>query len=213
MTLQTCQGIRPRPGLNVYLADSATVIGDVLLDDDVSLWPQTVVRGDVNHIRIGAQSNIQDGSVLHVTQRTGHNPDGYPLIIGCGVTVGHRVILHGCRIGDLCLIGMGAIVMDGVVVEDEVMIGAGSLVAPGKRLDSGYLYVGSPARPVRPLKPEEREYLRVSRDGYVRLKNRYLAEQQIPSATTVVNSSAPDSGGYGRPPSYCLCSGVPVPLL
>jgi carbonic anhydrase/acetyltransferase-like protein (isoleucine patch superfamily) len=79
---------------------------------------------------------------------------------------------------------MGAIVMDGVVVEDEVMIGAGSLVAPGKRLDSGYLYVGSPARPVRPLKPEEREYLRVSRDGYVRLKNRYLAEQQIPSATT-----------------------------
>lgn len=181
MNLQTYQGIQPRLGQRVYLADSVTLIGDVSLGDDVSLWPQTVVRGDVNCITIGDQTNVQDGSVLHVTQRTAQKPDGYPLIIGSGVTVGHRVILHGCRIGDLCLIGMGSIIMDGAVVEDEVMIGAGSLVAPGKRLERGHLYVGSPARLARPLKPEERDYLQFSRDGYVKLKNRYLVESGSPS--------------------------------
>jgi carbonic anhydrase/acetyltransferase-like protein (isoleucine patch superfamily) len=175
MSLQPYQSILPRLGLGVYLADSVTLIGDVTLDDEVSLWPQTVIRGDVNRICIGAQTNIQDGSILHVTQRTTQNPDGHPLLIGAGVTVGHRVILHGCRIGDLCLIGMGSIIMDGAIVEDEVMIGAGSLVSPGKRLQTGHLYVGSPARLVRPLKPEEHDYLRFSRDGYVALKNRYLA--------------------------------------
>lgn len=176
MTLQSFRGITPHLGQNVYVADTATLIGDVSVGHDVSFWPQTVVRGDVNRIEIGTETNIQDGSILHVTQRTEQNPQGYPLIIGSGVTVGHRVILHGCHIGDLCLIGMGAIIMDGVIVEAEVMIGAGSLVSPGKRLNSGWLYVGSPARAVRPLKPEERDYLRFSKDGYLRLKNQYMSE-------------------------------------
>ncbi|MGI9212471.1 MAG: gamma carbonic anhydrase family protein [Methylococcaceae bacterium] len=180
MNLQSFRGIAPHLGQNVYVANTATLIGEVSVGNDVSFWPQTVARGDVNRIEIGAETNIQDGSVLHVTQRTDHNPEGYPLIIGLGVTVGHRVILHGCRIGNHCLIGMGAIIMDGVVVEDDVMIGAGSLVSPGKHLNSGWLYVGSPARAVRPLKPEERDYLRFSKDGYLRLKNQYMSEYTAP---------------------------------
>lgn len=179
MSVQAFKGISPRLAQGVYIAESAMLIGDVTVGEDVSFWPQTVARGDVNRIEIGAETNIQDGSVLHVTQRTTQNPEGYPLIVGRGVTVGHRVILHGCRIGDFCLIGMGAIIMDGAIVEDDVMIGAGSLVAPGKKLESGHLYVGSPARQVRPLKAEERDYLRFSKDGYVKLKNQYLAELGI----------------------------------
>jgi carbonic anhydrase/acetyltransferase-like protein (isoleucine patch superfamily) len=169
--IETFQGIAPQIGREVYIADSAAVIGDVVLGDNASIWPMTVIRGDVNHIRIGAETNIQDGSVLHVTQKTPGNSDGHPLIIGNGVTVGHRVVLHGCTIGDLCLIGIGAIVMDGAVLEDQVMIGAGALVPPGKRLESGYLYVGSPARQARPLKDAERAFFEVSKNGYVRLKN------------------------------------------
>jgi carbonic anhydrase/acetyltransferase-like protein (isoleucine patch superfamily) len=164
----------PVLGNEVYIDDTAVVIGDVQLGDDVSLWPMTVARGDVQSIRIGAQTNIQDGTVLHVTQRSHYNEAGHPLIIGCGVTVGHRAVLHGCRIGDLCLIGVGAVIMDGAVVEDRVMVGAGALVPPGKHLESGYLYVGSPAKPSRLLKESELEFLEFSRDGYVRLKNQYL---------------------------------------
>ena len=96
---------------------------------------------------------------------------GYPLIVGKGVTVGHKVVLHGCTVGDLCLIGIGAIILDGAIVEDRVMVGAGALVPPGKRLESGFLYVGSPARPVRTLRDEELEYLSYSKEGYVRLKD------------------------------------------
>jgi carbonic anhydrase/acetyltransferase-like protein (isoleucine patch superfamily) len=173
--IETFQGIAPQIGREVYIADSAVVIGDVVLGDNVSIWPMTAIRGDVNHIRIGNETNIQDGSVLHVTQKTASNPAGHPLIIGHGVTVGHRVVLHGCTIGDLCLIGIGAIVMDGAVVEDQVMIGAGALVAPGKRLESGFLYVGSPARQARPLKESERAFFEISKNGYVRLKNLHAA--------------------------------------
>ena len=139
----------------------------------VSVWPAVVIRGDVNFIRIGEESNIQDGSVLHVTHRSAANPEGFPLIIGQGVTVGHKVVLHGCTIGHLCLIGIGSIVMDGAVIEDQVILGAGSLVTPGKRLQSGHLYVGSPARPVRPLRDEEVQSLAYSKDGYVRLMGRH----------------------------------------
>lgn len=171
--LQTFNSMAPTLGRNVYIAESAIVIGDVTLGDEVSIWPATVVRGDVNRIEIGAETNIQDGCVLHVTQKTPGRPEGFPLVIGRGVTVGHRVVLHGCTVGDLCLIGIGAIVMDGAVVEDHVMIGAGALVPPGKRLDAGHLYVGSPARPVRPLKESELAFLETSKSGYVRLKNAY----------------------------------------
>ena len=171
--IETFDGIAPTLGRNVYIAASALVIGDVILGDEVSVWPTTVIRGDVNAIRIGHETNIQDGCVLHVTQKTPGNPEGHPLIIGNGVTVGHRVVLHGCAIGDLCLIGIGAIVMDGAVVEDRVMVGAGALVPPGKRLESGFLYVGSPARAIRPLTESEQAFFETSKNGYVRLKNRY----------------------------------------
>ncbi|NJD08494.1 MAG: gamma carbonic anhydrase family protein [Methylococcaceae bacterium] len=174
MTLRAYGDIHPTLGNGVYVDDTALVIGDVELADDASIWPMTVVRGDVHRIRIGAATNVQDGCVLHVTQRSRYNENGHPLIIGAGVTVGHRAVLHGCQISDLCLIGTGAIVMDGAILEDRVMLGAGSLVPPGKRLASGHLYVGSPAKPSRPLKESELEFLEFSRDGYVRLKNRYL---------------------------------------
>jgi carbonic anhydrase/acetyltransferase-like protein (isoleucine patch superfamily) len=168
----------PRLGRAVYVDDTARVIGDVSLGDDVSIWPMTVLRGDIHRIEIGDETNVQDGSVLHVTQASAFNPPGCPLRIGKGVTIGHKVVLHGCTIGDECLIGMGAIVMDAAAVESRVIVGAGSLVPPGKRLESGFLYVGSPARQVRPLKDSELEYLRFSREGYVRLKNQYLARLQ-----------------------------------
>lgn len=173
--IQAFDTILPTLGQRVYIAETAVVIGDTALADDVSIWPATVVRGDVNRIEIGRETNIQDACVLHVTQKSADHPDGFPLRIGRGVTVGHRVVLHGCTIGDLCLIGIGAIVMDGAVVEDRVMLGAGALVPPGKYLESGYLYVGTPARQARPLKEPELEFLETSKNGYVRLKNAYLS--------------------------------------
>ena len=171
--IRSFNGLTPRMGGDVYIDDTALVIGDVTLGRDVSIWPMSVLRGDVNSIRIGDESNIQDGCVLHVTHRSETNPAGFPLIVGCGVTVGHKVVLHGCTVGDLCLIGIGAVILDGAVIEDQVMIGAGALVPPGKRLESGFLYVGSPARQARPLREEELAYLSYSRDGYVRLKNQH----------------------------------------
>jgi carbonic anhydrase/acetyltransferase-like protein (isoleucine patch superfamily) len=173
MALRAFNGVLPRTEEGVFVDPSAVVIGDVCLASNVSIWPGVVIRGDVNSITIGEETNIQDGAVLHVTHRSASNPEGYPLKVGKGVTVGHKAVLHGCTIGDLCLIGIGAIVMDGAIIEDQVMVGAGALVPPGKRLESGYLYVGSPARPSRPLKDEEIAYLSYSKDGYVRLKNQH----------------------------------------
>ena len=135
------------------------------------------MRGDVQIIRIGARTNVQDGAVLHVTHDGPYNPGGYPLNIGSDVTIGHRALLHGCRVGNRVLVGMGAIVMDAVTVEDEVMIAAGALVTPGKTLRSGCLYAGSPARELRPLSEEERQFLPYSAAGYVSLKDRYLSSQ------------------------------------
>lgn len=166
----------PQIGLRVMIDPSSVVIGNVELADDVSIWPLVSIRGDVNAVKIGARSNIQDGSVLHVTHMSDYNPAGYPLLIGEDVTVGHKAMLHGCAIGNRVLVGMGSILLDGAVIEDDVMIGAGSLVAPGKRLASGYLYVGSPARQVRALTPAELEGLRYSANNYVRWKDEYLGE-------------------------------------
>lgn len=170
MALRPFNGVTPKVEASTFVDPSAVVIGDVSLAANVSVWPGVVIRGDVNAITIDEETNIQDGAVLHVTHRSASNPEGHPLKIGKGVTVGHKVVLHGCTIGNLCLIGIGAIVMDGAIIEDHVMVGAGALVPPGKRLESGYLYVGSPARPSRPLKEEEIDYLSYSKDGYVRLK-------------------------------------------
>jgi len=173
MAIRVFDDMAPRLGQGVFIDETAVVMGDVTLGRDVSIWPMSVLRGDVNFITIGEQTNIQDGCVLHVTHRSQANPEGFPLRVGNGVTVGHKVVLHGCTVGDLCLIGIGAVVMDGAVIEDRVMVGAGALVPPGKRLESGFLYVGSPARPVRTLKDEELEYLSYSKDGYVLLKNQH----------------------------------------
>ena len=172
--IRTALVITPSLGARVLIDPTAVVMGDVWLGDDVSVWPHAAMRGDVQIIRIGARTNIQDGTVLHVTHEGPYNPDGFPLHIGDDVTVGHRALLHGCTVGDRVLVGMGAIIMDKVVVEDEVMIAAGSLVTPGKRLRSGHLYAGSPARQVRTLSESEQRFLQYSADGYVSLKQRYL---------------------------------------
>jgi len=164
----------PQLGERVFIEDSAVVIGDVKIGDDTSVWPITTVRGDVNKIRIGNRSNIQDGSVLHVTHPHPSMPNGYGLTIGNNVTVGHKVILHGCTVGNDCLIGMGSVVMDGAVLYEQVFLGAGSLVPPGKVLESGYLYLGSPVKRIRALKDGEIEWIQYSATHYVELKNKYL---------------------------------------
>lgn len=166
----------PDLGERVYVDPAAVVVGRVELGDDVSIWPMSVVRGDVNFIRIGACTNIQDACVLHVTHDGPYSPGGLPLVVGREVTVGHRVTLHACTVGDRCLIGIGAIVLDGAVLEDDVFLAAGSLVSPGKRLLSGHLYRGAPARQVRALRGEEIEQLRYSAGHYVKIKDHYLAE-------------------------------------
>ncbi|MFU0889087.1 gamma carbonic anhydrase family protein [Kluyvera sichuanensis] len=172
--LRRYKDLFPVIGNRVMIDDSSVIVGDVRLADDVSIWPLVAARGDVNYIQIGARSNIQDGSVLHVTHKSAKNPEGNPLIVGEDVTVGHKVMLHGCTIGNRVLVGMGSILLDGVVVEDDVMIGAGSLVPQHKRLESGYLYLGSPVKQVRPLKEAELEGLRYSANNYVKWKDDYL---------------------------------------
>ncbi|MCG6233285.1 gamma carbonic anhydrase family protein [Vibrio furnissii] len=172
--IRSYKGITPQIGERVYIDESSVLVGDIQLGDDASVWPLVAARGDVNYIEIGARTNIQDGSVLHVTHKNHENPDGYPLIIGEDVTIGHKVMLHGCTIHDRVLVGMGTIVLDGVVIESDVMIGAGSLVPPGKRLESGYLYLGSPVKQARPLNEKERAFLVKSAENYVNGKNDYL---------------------------------------
>lgn len=176
-SIRTFKGISPTLGNRVFIDESAVVIGDVHLGEDASVWPCVVIRGDMHRIRIGARTSVQDGSVLHITHASDYNPAGHPLLIGDEVTVGHSVCLHGCTIGNRVLIGMGSTILDGAVVEDEVVIGAGSLVPPGKRLESGFLYVGSPVKQVRPLKDSERSFFRYSSTNYVNLKDTYLNEQ------------------------------------
>lgn len=179
MTLRTYKNTTPDIESDCYVDESAVIVGNVTLAADASIWPLVAGRGDVNYIQIGKRTNIQDGSVLHVSRGTHANPDGFPLIIGDDVTVGHKCMLHGCKLGNRILVGMGAIVMDGVVVEDDVFIGAGTLVPPNKRLESGYLYVGNPMVKKRPLKESEIAFLRQSAQNYVDLKNEYL--EQLPS--------------------------------
>lgn len=177
MSIRTYLQYKPSIKTSCFIDESAVVIGNVKIGNDSSVWPLVAIRGDVNVICIGNNSNIQDGSVLHVTHDGpyDYNRGGYALTIGNNVTVGHNVILHGCTIEDNCLIGMGSIIMDGVVIAANTIIGAGSLVSPGKQLDSGYLYVGRPARKVRALSEDEKESIFYSANHYVKLKNSYLA--------------------------------------
>ncbi len=176
MSIRRFNEKQPILGEAVFIDESAVVIGDVTIGNDVSIWPMTVIRGDVESITIGEGTNVQDGSVLHVSHAGKFSTQGHPLRIGNYVTIGHKAVVHACTIGDYCLIGIGAIIMDDAVIEDFVMLGAGSLVAPGKRLESGYLYVGSPAKQVRPLKEAEKEFLQYSAEHYIHLKNEHLKQ-------------------------------------
>ncbi|HEY6644533.1 gamma carbonic anhydrase family protein [Povalibacter sp.] len=174
MTISAYRSVMPTLGARVYIDPAAVVIGKVTIGDDSSVWPTAVIRGDVNSITIGARTSIQDGSVLHVSHDGPYRPGGRALFVGSDVTVGHRVTLHACTIGNTCLIGIGAILLDDVITEDFVMVGAGSLVPPGKKLESGGLYVGSPAKRVRDLKQSEIEFLKYSAAYYVKVKDEYL---------------------------------------
>jgi carbonic anhydrase/acetyltransferase-like protein (isoleucine patch superfamily) len=177
MAIRSFQGIAPTLGERVYVDPAAILIGDVVIGDDVSLWPGTVVRGDVNLIRIGARSNVQDGTVIHVTHDGPYGaPGGFATHIGADVTIGHNAIVHACVIEDACLIGMGATVLDGAVVRKHGFVGAGAVVAPGKEVGSGELWLGNPARRVRMLSDQEIEQLHYSAAHYVRLKDRYLQD-------------------------------------
>ncbi len=175
-SIRTLAGKTPKLGERVFVDDSAVVIGDVELGDDSSVWPCAVIRGDMHRIRIGARTSVQDNSTLHITHAGPFNEDGWPLIIGDDVTIGHGATLHGCTIHNEVLIGIGCTVLDGAVVESQVIIGAGSLVPPGKRLESGYMYMGSPAKQVRPLKDKEKAFFKYTAGNYAKLKDEYLAE-------------------------------------
>lgn len=177
MAIRSFNGITPRIAPSAYVDETALVIGDVSIGEDTSLWPMTVARGDVHRITIGARSNIQDGSVLHVTQDNAFNPGGFALTIGSDVTVGHGAILHACTIADLVLVGMGATVLDGAQVHSRAMIGAGALVPPGKVLEGGYLYVGNPAKQVRRLRDQELAYLEFSARHYMALKDQHCTKR------------------------------------
>lgn len=172
--IRTFEGITPVTAATSFIDETAVVIGDVTIGEHTSIWPMVVIRGDVNRITIGDRTSIQDGSVLHVNHADEHNPGGDPLIIGSDVTVGHKAMLHACTIEDRCLIGMSSVILDNAVVKTNTVVGAGCLVPPGKVLESGYLYVGAPARQARKLKDEELAYLDLSAQHYVQLKSRHM---------------------------------------
>ena len=165
----------PRIAEGAWVDETAVVIGDVTLGPRASIWPQCVIRGDIHRIEIGAETNIQDGSILHVSHDSCFMPGGAPLILHGRVTVGHQVVLHGCEVGELCLIGIGARVLDRAVIRPRTMLGAGALVPPGRVLESGYLYMGVPAQRSRALTDRELEYLEYTAANYVRLAARHRA--------------------------------------
>jgi carbonic anhydrase/acetyltransferase-like protein (isoleucine patch superfamily) len=173
--IRAFEGHHPRIDPSAWVDQSAVVIGDVTLGSGASVWPLCVLRGDINRITIGAGTNIQDGSILHVSRDTPSLPGGAPLIVHDRVTVGHQVVLHGCEIGDLCLIGIGSRVLDRAVIEPHTLLGAGSLVTPGQRLTGGALWLGTPARRVRALTVQELEYMEATAANYVRLAERHRA--------------------------------------
>jgi len=162
-------GISPTISPGAFIAPGAAVIGDVEIGADSALWFGCVARGDVNTIRIGERTNVQDGTVIHVTRRTG------PTIIGNGITIGHGCILHACVLEDDCFVGMRATLMDGAVVEKGAWVAAGALVTENKRIPSGEIWAGSPAKFFRKLTPEETAFIAVSADNYVKHAREYLA--------------------------------------
>jgi len=173
VTIRSFEEQVPQLGQRVYVDETALVLGRVRLGDDVSIWPQAVLRGDVQWIRVGARSNVQDGAVLHVSHDSPYNPGGVPLQVGEGVTVGHRAVLHACTVGDGAFIGLNSVVLDRAVIEPQAMLGAGSLVPPGRTVEGGWLWLGQPARRVRRLSAGELEYMAYIAGHYVRLKERH----------------------------------------
>jgi carbonic anhydrase/acetyltransferase-like protein (isoleucine patch superfamily) len=177
MAIRPFRHIYPKLGERVYIDPAACVIGDVVLGDDASIWPGVVVRGDVHYIRIGARTNIQDGSVIHVTHAGPYTgSSGFPTQIGADVTIGHAAVIHACTIEDVVLIGMHATVLDGVIVRKHGFVGAGAVVAPGKIVGERELWLGNPAKLVRLLSDREVEQLHYSAQHYVRLKDQYLEQ-------------------------------------
>ncbi len=166
--IRAFQGVLPVIPKSVYVEETAAVIGDVVLGEDCSVWFHAVVRGDVNHIRIGDRTNVQDLCVLHVTH------DTHPLVIGSDVTIGHNVILHGCTVKDRVLIGMGAIIMDGAVIGEDCVVGAGALVTENMKIGPGSLVLGSPAKVKRPVTDKELAWIRESAQNYVTYARQYL---------------------------------------
>lgn len=180
MGIRSFEDKTPQLADRVFVDPAATIIGDVRLGRDCSVWPGAVIRGDMQTITMGERVSIQDNAVLHITHDSAFNPGGFALSLGNDVTVAHQAMLHGCTLGDRVMVGMQAMVMDGAVVEPDTILAAGTLVGPGKHLEGGYLYRGQPARPVRPLTDEERAFLPYVAGNYVRLKDRYLQDQNGP---------------------------------
>lgn len=212
--LRAFADIRPVLGKRVYVDDSSILIGQVIVEEDVSIWPGVVIRGDVNLIEIGARTNIQDLSVLHVSSPSAEQEEGYTLKLGQDVTIGHQVTLHGCTIADRVLIGISTTVLDGAVIESDVIVGAGSLVPPRKYLESGYLYFGVPVRAVRQLQPLERQTILHSARHYVELKNQYLEgciqrngnEPSAKNPRETCDSTNTTSNGQAKTETLPLCT-------
>jgi carbonic anhydrase/acetyltransferase-like protein (isoleucine patch superfamily) len=174
MTIRSFGEFTPQLGSGVYIDPQSCVIGKVRIGDDSSIWPMAVVRGDVHFINIGAKTSVQDNTVLHATHASDFNPAGFGLHIGNEVTIGHSVVLHACTIEDQCLIGMHCTILDDAKIRKNVLLGAGSLVPPGKELESGFLWLGNPVKKIRPLTEKELAYFKYSAEHYVKLKNQYL---------------------------------------
>jgi carbonic anhydrase/acetyltransferase-like protein (isoleucine patch superfamily) len=178
--IRSFKGISPNIAESAFIAEGAVIVGDVTIGKEASIWYNCVVRGDVNFISIGDRSNIQDLSMLHVTHKKDAQDPGAPLVIGCDVTVGHSVTLHGCTIEDGAFIGMQAMIMDRAVVGKGALVGARALVTEGTVIPPGTLWVGAPAKYKRDLTPSEVAWLARSCGNYVRYSRDYLAEESEP---------------------------------
>lgn len=164
------QGTLPTIDSDCFIAPNATVIGDVVIGKGTNVWFNVVIRGDVHEIRIGERTNIQDGTIVHVTSGK------FGTYIGSDITIGHGAVLHACTLEDGCFIGMGSTILDGVVVESGAMVAAGAVVTPGKRVKSGELWAGNPAKMMRELKPEDVAFFPKSAENYVKLAAQYQTE-------------------------------------
>ena len=178
MTLLTYEGKTPRIDPTAFVAPGARLIGDIEIGPEASIWYNCVLRGDVNAIRIGARTNIQDGTVLHVDSPQAGHEAGYPTLIGEEVLIGHLAMVHGCILHDRAFVGLGAIVMDGCEIEGDAMLAAGAMLTPGKRIPAGQLWAGRPAKYVRELSAADIAGMRAGVAHYVELARRHAAALQ-----------------------------------